>query len=231
MDYLKWKDIFEEIKESLNLNFESDFQVAKILDNLLDNKSQAKIEDIKNLLEGREVFIFGAGPTLEEKIMKYKGLFFNKILICADGATSALINHNILPTFIVTDLDGNIQDQIYANKKGSIVIIHAHGDNKNKIEKYIDQFEGQILGTTQTDPTGFKNLFNFGGFTDGDRAVFLAEHFKAKKINLIGFDFDSEIGKYSYTSNDKIEIKLRKLKWCKELIANLSLKNNSIKFF
>ena len=40
-------------------------------------------------------------------------------------------------------------------------------------------------------------VYNFGGFTDGDRAVFLAEELGAKKIFLIGFDFGEIVGKWS----------------------------------
>jgi Uncharacterized Rossmann fold enzyme len=36
------------------------------------------------------------------------------------------------------------------------------------------------IGTTQTNP--FNKVQNFGGFTDGDRGVFLASYFKAKKL-------------------------------------------------
>ncbi|HWQ19331.1 MAG TPA: hypothetical protein VN455_06085, partial [Methanotrichaceae archaeon] len=43
------------------------------------------------------------------------------------------------------------------------------------------------LGTCQCRPP--EGLFNFGGFTDGDRCVFLARHFGAGSIRLIGFDF------------------------------------------
>ena len=39
-----------------------------------------------------------------------------------------------------------------------------------------------------------KNVYNFGGFTDGDRSVFWAEEFGAKEIILIGMDFGIHIG-------------------------------------
>ena len=52
-----------------------------------------------------------------------------------------------------------------------------------------------VIGSTQTK--SFGKMENFGGFTDGDRCVFLAEYFNAKKIVLIGMDFGREIGKYS----------------------------------
>ena len=53
------------------------------------------------------------------------------------------------------------------------------------------------IGTTQTNP--FNKVQNFGGFTDGDRGVFLASYFNAKKIILFGMDFGNQIGKFSNT--------------------------------
>ena len=47
---------------------------------------------------------------------------------------------------------------------------------------------------------------NFGGFTDGDRAVFFASRFGAAKIFLFGMDFGSKIGTYSRTKKSEMKI-------------------------
>ncbi len=122
-----------------------------------------------------------------------------------------------------------MSDQLKANSEGSIAIIHAHGDNINKIKKYVPKLEGKILGTTQINPEPYKFLHNFGGFTDGDRAVYLADHFHAKKIYLMGFDFNGKIGEYSFAENKDKKLKLKKLKWCEYLIDVLN-KQNSIHY-
>ncbi|MBU2617645.1 MAG: DUF115 domain-containing protein, partial [Euryarchaeota archaeon] len=63
------------------------------------------------------------------------------------------------------------------------------------------------IGSTQSAP--LKNVHNFGGFTDGDRCVFIAKEFGAESIALIGFDFeDSNVS----------EVKQKKLQWAKKLI-------------
>ena len=117
-----------------------------------------------------------------------------------------------------------------ANKNGSILVVHAHGDNIDKIRKYSSELKNNIVGTIQINPVAYENLFNFGGFTDGDRAVFIADHFQAKAIYLVGFDFDSIIGIYSQIEKkDKIQ-KLKKLKWCKYLIETLKKRNKIIYF-
>jgi len=76
------------------------------------------------------------------------------------------------------------------------------------------------VGTTQTNP--FNKIQNFGGFTDGDRGVFLASHFGAKKIILFGMDFGNQIGKFSNTKRSERKIKLKKLKIGKDLLIWLS---------
>ncbi len=226
MLYKDWKLFYEKIVNDLKLNFEKDIDAAFLLDTIISNKKTISIKKIEKLIKNKEIIIFGAGYTLEKSILKNKKSIEKKIKISADGATSALLKHNIIPDIIVTDLDGKISDILYANKKGAITIIHAHGDNIEKIKKYVKNFKGEIFGTTQIDPTNFKKLYNFGGFTDGDRAIFLADHFKSKKIFLIGFNFDKNIGEYSFPDKKDKNMKLKKLKWCKFFIEILSKDNN-----
>ena len=52
-----------------------------------------------------------------------------------------------------------------------------------------------MIGTTQAQPLG--NIYNFGGFTDGDRAIFLAVALGAGEITLAGMDFGDIVTKYS----------------------------------
>jgi len=185
------------------------------------------IDKLNDLIAGKEIIIFGAGPSLENSIITHKKMFADALKIVADGTTTALLKYEILPDIIVTDLDGKVPDQVKANSDGSIVVIHAHGDNIDKIKKYVPKFKGEIVGTTQINPEPYDSIHNLGGFTDGDRAVYLADHFHAKKICLIGFDFNNEIGYYSFSENKNKTLKLKKLKWCKNLINMLNKKNIS----
>jgi len=228
MFYKDWKIIYKEIAKDLNFKEENDVIAADILNKLLFDNKQGSIKDLKKIIENKEIIVFGAGNSLEKIIMLHKKKLSNKIKITADGATSALLENNILPDIIVTDLDGKIDDQIMANKKGSILVIHAHGDNIPKIKNHLSDFKGKIIGTTQIYSKPFENLYNFGGFTDGDRAVFLADYFNAKKIYLVGFDFDGSIGKYSFSNKKDKLLKLKKLNWCKYLLNNLKKENKKI---
>ena len=141
----------------------------------------------------------------------------------ADGAVTALIEQKITPDIIVTDLDGDLKSLKKIGRKNSIFVVHAHGDNIEKLD-YISHFKN-CIGTTETKPFG--KIFNFGGFTDGDRCVFLANHFNAKKIILLGMDFGTTIGKYSKFSVSNKKLKIRKLRRGKKLLEWLAEKNSS----
>ena len=82
-----------------------------------------------------------------------------------------------------------------------------------------------VIGTTQTKKFG--KLENFGGFTDGDRCVFLAEYFDASKIILIGMDFGQKIGKYSKHQVVNRRTKIKKLKFGKMIVEWLATKSTA----
>ena len=228
MNFKNWEIYYKKILKEFNFSAEDDKKSAEILNQLLENKKLVSLTKLEELIKNNDIVIFGGGPSLKKSLKNHLDFVKNKIKISADGATTALLEHNICPDIIVTDLDGKIPDQLKSNKNGSIVIVHAHGDNIQNIINFVSKFEGQITGTTQNNPELFSNLHNFGGFTDGDRSIFLADHFHAKKIFLIGFDFNGKIGEYSFTKNSKI--KNQKLEWCKYLLKELSKTNKNIHF-
>lgn len=227
MNYKDWEPFYKKIIKEFNFDYKKDKKSAEILNNLLVNKKSCII-NLKKLIENKEVIIFGSGPSLELTYDKNLEFIKEKTKITADGATSLLLKKDCYPDIIVTDLDGKIDDQIESNSKGSICIVHAHGDNIENLNKFVKKFKGCLIGSTQINPSKYEKLINFGGFTDGDRAVFLAEQYNAKKIYLIGFDFNSEIGKYSYPEKKNIKQKIEKLKWSKKFIDLLENKYNNI---
>ena len=210
---MKWYKIYKEILEDFGFSEEKDKEAACLLNKIISEERidvEKIYEKLKKKIQNKDVNVFGASPALE-KIKIPQG-----VNIVADGATSFFLEKNIIPDIIVTDLDGKVEDIIRAVEKGSIAIIHAHGDNINKIKKHAKRFKN-FLATTQCKPFG--KLYNFGGFTDGDRAVFLANHFKARKINLYAMDFDDRVGKYSFSRESWK--KRKKLYWGKKLIEYL----------
>lgn len=191
MKWNHWKSFYFQILNIMGYDKEKDREAALLLrELLLENKNYILAGDIRERIE-EKVYVFGAGPSLEKKLEKRE---FGGTLVSSDGATSALLENGIVPHIIVTDLDGNFEDIKRANGLGAYVVVHAHGDNMDKLKYYVPKLKN-VLGTCQTEPLDI--VYNFGGFTDGDRAVFLAEELGAKKIFLIGFDFGEIVGKWS----------------------------------
>lgn len=215
MDWELWKPWYCKIVERLKLDKQADLEAAQLLNSLLP---EPEVGVLREMIEGRECIVFGAGPSLEEDLKRLKQAgYLDKVLIAADGATSAVIRYRN-PEIIVTDLDGAVGDQLRAWRKGSWLVVHGHGDNTARLRQYLPKIPERIIGTTQTKPLG--KLFNFGGFTDGDRAAFMAAELGAKRIYLAGMDLGTEIGKYSGRKNRAR--KLLKLEICKELLGWLS---------
>lgn len=214
MRYEEWEGFYRQIRKDLGISEEDDKKAASLLNALIDPPDPRRLE---KMIEGEEVAIFGAGPSLEEIEETPEG-----VRIAADGATSFLLETEVVPDIIATDLDGRVNDLLSANRKGSIVVLHAHGDNASLIERHAKDFK-EPFGTTQAKPFG--NLLNFGGFTDGDRAAYLAEHFSASRITLYGMDFGTEVGRYSFS--EPSERKRKKLRWGKILIEHLAKQGSS----
>ena len=210
-----WKKRYFSILKELNYSEKKDKESAAILDSIL--KKTDTIEKIREIIQGKTVFVIGSGPSLSIAIPKLKKLK-KSIKIAADSSLKPLIDNGIIPDIIVTDLDGNEDTIKKISKTKSIFVIHAHGDNIEKLQM-VKKMKN-CIGTTQTNP--FNKIQNFGGFTDGDRGVFLASHFDAKKIILFGMDFGNQIGKFSNTKRSDREIKLKKLEIGKDLLIWLS---------
>ena len=213
-----WESKYREILKDFGYSRKKDIQSCKLLDSLLPKKT--RIAEIKDLIEKKPVFVVGAGPSLPSSISILKK--HKKITkIVADGATKAIIENGLKPDIVVTDLDGDIKSLKKAGRTNTIMVVHAHGDNSEKIH-FVKNFKN-CIGTTQTKPMG--KVHNFGGFTDGDRCVFLANHFKAKKIILLGMDFGTRIGKYSKTRVISRTTKIKKLRRGKKLLEWLAKKS------
>ena len=215
-----WESKYRDILKDFGYSRNKDTQSAKLLNSLLQKKTPSI--GIRDLIKDKPVFVIGAGPSLPSCISILKR--HKKITkIVADGATKAIIENGLRPDIVVTDLDGDIKSLKKAGRTNTIMVVHAHGDNSERIN--LVKYFKNCIGTTQTKPIGKVN--NFGGFTDGDRCVFLADYFKAKKIILLGMDFGTRIGKYSKNKVDNRTIKIAKLHRGKKLLEWFALKSES----
>ena len=144
------------------------------------------LELLEELCRNKTVTVCGNAPCLKDETGLIEGT-----VIAADAAADFLYSKGIRPDAVFTDLDGCEDSFIDMNSLGTIMVVHAHGDNIPLLKKWIPLFKGLVILTTQARP--LKNVHNFGGFTDGDRAVFAAKEFGASKIRIIGFDLDDPL--------------------------------------
>ena len=203
MQFATWEPIYLTILEDFGFSLSGDEDAAKLLAELLRG-SENRLSAAYALVRGRSVAVFGNAPTLDRELDV--GREKDAAFVAADGATATLLRRGIIPDIIVTDLDGSFPDILKANREGSIVVVHAHGDNLDALHRYVPQLDG-VIGTAQCRPP--EGLYNFGGFTDGDRCVFLAKELGAASIKLVGFDYEDD----SVTPR-----KREKLAWAKRLI-------------
>ena len=208
MEFETWEPFYEEIRKDFGFPREKDEAVAIELDKLLGG-NRVPDSSLRKIIRGKEVTVAGNGPNVAEEIGEARG-----VLLTADEATSVALEKGLLPAILVTDLDGTVTDQVKANAEGAIAVIHGHGDNGPAVRQWAPRFSGATVATTQSQPLG--GLRNFGGFTDGDRAVFLADHFGAARIRLVGFDFEHPNAK----DLDR-RTKQRKLDWAYILLGSL----------
>jgi uncharacterized Rossmann fold enzyme len=207
-----------------------------ILDSLLKRTHpMSLLENLRRQIENQLVVICGAGPSLDKHLQEFRSsdLRKNAVFIAADGAASALKEFGYKCQIIVTDLDGDMGDILDLTAQGAVPIVHAHGDNIERIERFVPSFDC-VIGSTQVQPT--KHVFLWGGFTDGDRACFIASSYNPERILMMGMDFGNIVGRWSkpehridYPASERKQIKLE---IAKDLIIHLKRSCNvEIEFF
>ena len=214
-----WDIWYRRIVRDFGYSRKKDAEAASALSAILRSPPLGRLG---GAICGRPVFVIGAGPSLSsslDTLKKFRGV----TKICADTAVAPLVKNGIRPHIIVTDLDGDLELLKRLGRTNITFVVHAHGDNIEKLE-FARDFK-VCIGTTQTRKIG--KAYNFGGFTDGDRAVFMAEFFGASQIFLFGMDFGRVIGSHSKTKKAERLVKLKKLRYGRMLLEWLAPKSEA----
>ena len=199
MNFQDWEPHYRGILDYFGFDRAADEEAARLLASLV---TRDNLLSLASLTEGNEVTVCGNAPCLKDEFKKIRGVVF-----AADAAAEVLLDHGIRPDAIFTDLDGATDRFIAMNRAGTIIIVHAHGDNMPLLRHWMPRFPGPLVATTQAAP--LPRVHNFGGFTDGDRAVFAADELGASEITIIGFDLDDK---------NVDPVKLGKLIWARTLL-------------
>lgn len=187
-----------------------------------DKGRTACIEQVgQRLRSAGLVTVLGAAATPDEALaLAEKG----GVIIAADGSVGALNSYHQL-VCVVSDFDGGEYLETAA-KAGVPIVAHGHGDNQAYVSEALVKWAGfesppQLILSHQTTLV-HHGAHNFGGFTDGDRAVCfaLAMGVKKENITLVGFSLNT-VGRWSATTVP--EQKLKKLTWMYQILEMLGL--------
>ena len=180
-----WDQYYVKILDYFGFSREDDEEAARLLSSILPGNDISLLTDT---ISGSDIIVAGNSPSLPDDIKKTD--FEGKIVIAADAAARVMKKGGVIPNIVFTDLDGLDDDVLEMNEAGTILAVHAHGDNMPLVKSWVPKRKGPVVGTTQSTP--LENVYNFGGFSDGDRGVFAAYELGAKSVSLIGFDLDDK---------------------------------------
>ncbi|RQG96986.1 6-hydroxymethylpterin diphosphokinase MptE-like protein [Natrarchaeobius chitinivorans] len=203
MEFEEWEPLYEAIVDDFGFDRAEDERARDLLASLTEPFDLDTLSSVKE----KTVAVVGAGPSLGEAVELDRARDAD-VVFTASTATDDLERRGIDANCMVTDLDKNPETVRRLTERGVPVAIHAHGDNIPWVRRVVPECNGEyVLPTTQAKPRG--PVRNFGGFTDGDRAAFLADYLGADRIVFAGWDFeDPTVGPR----------KARKLEWAKRLL-------------
>jgi uncharacterized Rossmann fold enzyme len=203
MEFQTWKPVYEELLAAFGYPRDGDEQARDRLGELVADTETYRPAALE--LEGKTVAIAGAGPSLEADADRAAAA---DAVLAASTAVDRLYERGVAVDAMVTDLDKNPETGRELTESGIPVFVHAHGDNVPAVETQVPTYDPSfVVPTTQAAPT--ERVHNFGGFTDGDRAAFTADHFGAAELRFVGWDFDDP---------DVTSEKREKLRWAERLL-------------
>lgn len=200
MEYAAWEPIYERIVGDFGFDPAADRRARDFLHDWVGVPDLDRFD-----FQDRSVAIAGGSDTLDSEMDAVRAA---DRVVAVSGAAAVVSEHGITPDLVVTDLDGTPATAVELAGAGVPVAVHAHGDNLPALRTWLPRFDrGAVLGTTQVEPTD--RVLNVGGFTDGDRAAFLADYLGAGDLTFPGWRFDDPTVSAG---------KERKLEWAASLL-------------
>lgn len=207
MQFETWEPVYEAILADFGFDRGADERARDVLADLADPFDPERLP----AFSGATVAVAGAGPSLENELKRAREA---DVVVAASTAVDRLEEREVGVDCMVTDLDKNPDTVRRLTKRETPVAVHAHGDNIDAVQEVVPDCAGEfVLPTTQAEPRS--PVENFGGFTDGDRAAFLADHFRAARLEFVGWDLDD-------SSVDPT--KAKKLEWAGRLLVWLEIR-------
>lgn len=205
MNFQTWEPVYEAILADMGFGRAGDERARDSFVGMLRARGEAVL-DLSTLdFSGQRVAVAGAAPSLDADLEQARSA---DAVVAASTAARTLRAAGIGVDVMVTDLDGAPETAVRLTTYDTPVCIHAHGDNHVAIQEFVPRCRlSAVVPTTQARPTD--PVVNVGGFTDGDRAAFLADHLGASSLVFPGWDFDDP---------NVSPQKRRKLRWAEVLL-------------
>ncbi|WP_343241752.1 6-hydroxymethylpterin diphosphokinase MptE-like protein [Methanoculleus sp. UBA312] len=200
MRFADWEPHYTAILEYFGFEREADEAAARLLADLAFGRDDVGL--LEALIRDKTVTVCGNAPSLPEELDRVEGT-----VLAADAAAEVLVDHGVRPDAVFTDLDGATDVFVDLSRQGTVMVVHAHGDNIPLLRHWVPLLPGPLVATTQAAP--LSHVHNFGGFSDGDRAVFAADELGAARVRIVGFDL---------SDRDVDPVKRGKLFWARELL-------------
>lgn len=201
MRFEEWEPVYETIIEDFGYSRSADEAARDRLAALARPFDWDRLADVS----GATVAIAGGADSLADELEVVREA---DVVFAASRAAEVILQADLSVDLMTTDLDKVPATARELTYGGTPVAVHAHGDNQAALDRWFPRFDrDNVLPTTQAAPK--PPVENVGGFTDGDRAAFIADHLGAATLRFPGWLFDDQ-------SVDAE--KRRKLKWAERLL-------------
>ena len=200
MEFTDWEPVYERILADFGYPREGDERARDAMAEYARPFDATRVD-----CADATVAVVGAAPSLPDEV---DAVADADRVFAASTAADVVREAGYRVDLMVTDLDKNPETARERTRAGRPVAAHAHGDNVPAVREWMPRFDADhVLATTQAAPV--ESVVNHGGFTDGDRAAFLADAFGAAELRFVGWDFDDP---------NVDAAKARKLRWAERLL-------------
>lgn len=189
MNFETWEPVYAQILDEFGYERAGDKRARDRLQTLFERRTggATRVEETLDF-EGETVAVAGGAERLTDDLEAVERA---SAVVAASNAAQTLTSAGIDIDCMVTDLDKVPETAASLTGAGVPVAVHAHGDNIDIVDEMVPKLDTRsVIPTTQAAPAG--PVRNFGGFTDGDRAAFLADSLGADRLLFPGWQFDDE---------------------------------------
>ncbi|NPA22877.1 MAG: hypothetical protein GXO23_01075 [Crenarchaeota archaeon] len=193
------------------INMRDDYYAALTLDYTLSKLGNVKrLSNLVSELDSNSCIVLMPGRGLE-RIDRIPLDFYDLVVVCDSAVDYLYSRYGVLrrlrdlTVLMVTDLDSEPSALAgFCREVRPIVIVHAHGDNIEKLWHISSLEYSKICGTCQVEGQ-FRYVEYCQGFTDGDRALVIASHV-SRHVDVLGLDIEGSLSYKGINSVKRVKL-------------------------